>query len=83
MSLPLLHSGSVKDIRGVKGRSPYIFEFSDRYSVFDWGAMPDTLDEKGKGLAAMARLFFDRFGSADFWKEWTLLQLLLKNILWP
>lgn len=79
MSLPLLHTGSVKDIRGIKGQSPYIFEFSDRYSVFDWGAMPDTLDEKGKGLAAMARLFFDTFGSADFWKEWTLPPIVVEK----
>ena len=55
---PLYHQGSVKDILGVEGRSPYLFCYSDRYSVFDWGAMPDALESKGQTLAFMADFFF-------------------------
>ncbi len=54
----LLHRGSVKDILGVEGGSPYLFCYSDRYSVFDWGAMPDALEGKGQTLAFMADFFF-------------------------
>ncbi len=70
MTLPHLHTGSVKNIKGIKGQSPYVFEFSDRYSVFDWGAMPDNLDSKGECLAAMAQLFFKKMGEAFFWQDW-------------
>ena len=50
--------GSVKDLKVVKeptadslgiGR----FTFSDRYSVFDWGEMPDQIPDKGTALAMM------------------------------
>ncbi len=72
MSLPpLLKEGSVKNIRGVLGQAPYVFEFSNRYSVFDWGAMPDELTHKGDCLAYMAWMFFDILGDAKRWQEWT------------
>jgi phosphoribosylaminoimidazole-succinocarboxamide synthase len=60
VTLPLLHTGSVKNIYGTEGESPYVFEFSDRYSVFDWGVMPDQLDRKGEALAVMANWFFEQ-----------------------
>jgi len=50
--------GSVKDLEIVKkptkdemgvGR----FHFSDRYSVFDWGEMPDHIPSKGAALCLM------------------------------
>lgn len=50
--------GSVKDLRVLKepqkkqsgvGR----FTFSDRYSVFDWGEMPDQIPNKGAALCLM------------------------------
>lgn len=55
----MIYCGSVKNVRGVQGQSPYIFEFSDRYSIFDWGAMPDRLSGKGQALAWMSWFFFD------------------------
>ena len=67
----LLYRGSVKDIRGVEGQSPYIFEFSDRYSIFDWGEMPDQLKGKGEALAFMAWFFFDFLGNPENWVGWT------------
>jgi phosphoribosylaminoimidazole-succinocarboxamide synthase len=57
--------GSVKDLQvttkptltamGV-GR----FLFSDRYSVFDWGEMPDHIDSKGAALCLMGAYCFEQ-----------------------
>lgn len=61
MALPdILYHGSVKDIRGTQqDNAPLLFEFSDRYSVFDWGEMPDTLPRKGNALGFLSWAFFD------------------------
>lgn len=66
----LIYEGSVKNVRGIRGVSPYIFEFSDRYSIFDWGQMPETLNEKGAALAFMGWFFFDYLGRPATWKNW-------------
>lgn len=71
MSLPeIIYEGSVKNVRGEKGQSPYIFEFSDRYSIFDWGQMPDLLNGKGAALAFMGWFFFDYLGRPATWLDW-------------
>jgi phosphoribosylaminoimidazole-succinocarboxamide synthase len=67
-ALPLLYSGSVKEVRGREGRDPYVFEFSNRYSIFDWGEMPDSLAGKGEALAVMGDLFFRELGKP--WAGW-------------
>ena len=66
----LLYEGSVKNVRGVLNKSPYIFEFSDRYSIFDWGQMPDLLEDKGKSLAFMGWFFSDFLGNPRNWRNW-------------
>ena len=38
------------------------FQFSDRYSVFDWGGMPDLIPNKGASLAIMTTHFFELLG---------------------
>jgi phosphoribosylaminoimidazole-succinocarboxamide synthase len=57
--------GSVKDLEVLQkptkdkmglGR----FYFSDRFSVFDWGEMPDHIDKKGEALALMGAYCFER-----------------------
>jgi phosphoribosylaminoimidazole-succinocarboxamide synthase len=57
--------GSVKDLEVVQkptldkmgvGR----FHFSDRYSVFDWGEMPDLIEGKGAALCLMGAYCFER-----------------------
>jgi phosphoribosylaminoimidazole-succinocarboxamide synthase len=57
--------GSVKDLEVIKkptsdkmgvGR----FIFSDRYSVFDWGEMPDLIEGKGEALCLMGAYCFER-----------------------
>jgi phosphoribosylaminoimidazole-succinocarboxamide synthase len=53
----LLYRGSVKDI--YKDGDHLLFKYSNRYSVFDWGEMPDEIPQKGEALAILAGLFFD------------------------
>jgi len=57
--------GSVKDLEIIKkptkdtmgvGR----FHFSDRYSVFDWGEMPDLIEGKGEALCMMGGYCFEK-----------------------
>ena len=36
------------------------FHFSDRFSVFDWGEMPDHIDKKGEALCLMGAYCFER-----------------------
>ncbi len=57
--------GSVKDLEVIQkptansmgiGR----FTFSDRYSVFDWGEMPDLIERKGESLCTMAAYCFEK-----------------------
>ena len=60
--------GSVKDLEELEhpgsnksGRGRFIF--SDRYSVFDWGEMPDHIPNKGKSLCISAAYFFEELES--------------------
>lgn len=55
--MSLLYRGSVKDIYE-KG-TDLVFKYSNRYSVFDWGEMPNEIPQKGQCLALMAGYFFD------------------------
>lgn len=55
-------------MRGKAGVTPYILEFSDRYSVYGWGEMPDHLQGKGVALGFMAWFFFDFLGRSDNWR---------------
>lgn len=56
--------GSVKDLDVLKPPTAEAaglgrFRFSDRYSVFDWGEMPDTIPRKGEALALIGAFFFE------------------------
>ncbi|HEY8279889.1 MAG TPA: phosphoribosylaminoimidazolesuccinocarboxamide synthase [Bdellovibrionota bacterium] len=72
VSRHLLYSGSVKDVYGIAGRDPYVFHFSDRYSIFDWGEMPDALPGKGEALAVMGDLFFRFLAKPEAWASWQI-----------
>src|SRR5690606_26705843 len=50
--------GSVKDIYQTSDSDILSFKYSDRFSVFDWGEMPDLIEKKGEALATMSELFF-------------------------
>lgn len=57
--------GSVKDLVVLKkpegGRTGIgRFIFSDRYSVFDWGEMPDHIKNKGTALCIIAACLFEK-----------------------
>lgn len=60
--------GSVKDLFVIEKPEEYLpgkgkFIFSDRYSVFDWGEMPDHILEKGRALCIMGAYFFEKLES--------------------
>lgn len=69
---PILFEGSVKTVRGVEGKSPYLFEYTDKYSIFDWGEMPDLIEGKGESLVFMGNLFFTLLGMPEKWRDWRL-----------
>ncbi len=57
--------GSVKDLEVIQKPTPEKmglgrFHFSDRFSVFDWGEMPDHIDRKGEALCLMGAYCFER-----------------------
>jgi phosphoribosylaminoimidazole-succinocarboxamide synthase len=64
---PLLYRGSVKNVRGEVSAKSLLFEFSERYSVFDWGEMPDHLDGKGIALSIMGKSFFKYLENSQNW----------------
>ncbi|QCC46806.1 phosphoribosylaminoimidazolesuccinocarboxamide synthase [Halobellus limi] len=41
------------------------FVFTDQYSVFDWGEMPDHVPKKGASLCTMGAFNFERLAEAD------------------
>jgi phosphoribosylaminoimidazole-succinocarboxamide synthase len=62
--------GSVKDLKILKeatkeehgiGR----FIYSDRYSVFDWGEMPDQILNKGAAISILGGYFFEKLESMN------------------
>ena len=74
--IPTLYQGSVKDIRGPLSvgshrTSAVVFEYTDAYSVFDWGRMPDPLSRKGEALAMIAANWFERLERAETWQEFS------------
>jgi phosphoribosylaminoimidazole-succinocarboxamide synthase len=57
--------GSVKDLEILKPPTRDKmgvgqFHFSNRYSVFDWGEMPDLIDDKGAALCMMGAYCFEQ-----------------------
>jgi phosphoribosylaminoimidazole-succinocarboxamide synthase len=57
--------GSVKDLEVIKKPTENAmgvgeFRFSDRYSVFDWGEMPDQIEGKGAALCLIGAYCFER-----------------------
>jgi phosphoribosylaminoimidazole-succinocarboxamide synthase len=60
--------GSVKDLQVIKKPTKTAmgvgrFLFSNRYSVFDWGEMPDHIDGKGATLCLMGAYCFEQLES--------------------
>jgi phosphoribosylaminoimidazole-succinocarboxamide synthase len=62
--MKLVHKGSTKDV--YQSGEHLCFRFSDRYSVFDWGEMPDQITGKGEALARFAKFFYRSLESKSF-----------------
>jgi phosphoribosylaminoimidazole-succinocarboxamide synthase len=67
----LVYEGSVKRVFAPESASSdkLWFEFTDDYSVFDWGKMPDTIAQKGRALTVMGAWFFQTLAPAEFWSR--------------
>tara|TARA_B100001248_G_C27363298_1_gene447645 strand:- start:260 stop:1333 length:1074 start_codon:yes stop_codon:yes gene_type:complete len=78
---PIIYQGSVKNIRH-DNEDPYIlFEFSDRYSIYDWGEMPDHIQAKGKNLCLFTDLIYSFLEKTESWKTWQPSEAVNENIL--
>ena len=59
--LKLVYEGSVKRVFAPSNDAQHLwFQFTDDYSVFDWGKMPDTLHNKGLALTLLGAFFFEQ-----------------------
>lgn len=63
----LIYKGSVKDI--YLDQNDLIFKFSDRYSIFDWGKMPNDIKDKGRSLAEIGNYLFAILGNNENWQR--------------
>ncbi len=71
--------GSVKDLEIISPSArddmgTGVFHFSDRYSVFDWGEMPDHLKNKGASLCTMSAYFFERLAEKNILNHYGYLR---------
>lgn len=73
--IPLLYRGSVKDLMGPVQITPQtqglIFDYSDAFSVFDWGRLTDLLPRKGEALAVLAAEIFEKLEKPETWREFS------------
>ncbi len=72
-----IYRGSVKDLKGpvqVQSQNCVIFEYTDAYSVFDWGRMPDGLTHKGEALATLAADWMQKLQKPEAWKSFSKTQ---------
>lgn len=73
-SYSIVYRGSVKNVgcvRPPRGSTEglYVFEFTDDYSVFDYGKMPDKIRGKGSALAGMTAFLFEELENPAAWKK--------------
>ncbi len=78
---PVIYKGSVKNILADENLPNYVFEFSDRFSVFDWGDMDDQLPGKGKSLAIMAYYLFQYLEDQQNWRNPEYKKIVHENNL--
>lgn len=63
----IVYRGSTKEIR--KKKENLIFKFTDDYSIYDYGKMPNSIPNKGKYLAKMATNWFQILENPDSFKD--------------
>lgn len=78
ISLDPIYQGSVKNVFRANGLPAggepgplAVFEFTDRYSVFDWGQMPDPIPCKGAALNMTAAYLFEELQNPESWKSFS------------
>jgi len=63
----LLKAGSVKRVYVIKNPDEEVgegrFIFTDSYSVFDWGEMPQVIPHRGAALSVIGAFFFEKLQS--------------------
>lgn len=74
--LDCFYQGSVKNL--YQDDKNIFFEFTDKYSIFDWGEMPDLIPNKGKSLNTMASSFFKILMNPNFWSKLELPKELVE-----
>lgn len=67
--MKLLYAGSVKNLYQDDDGKHLWFEYTDDYSVFDWGKMPDPIKGKGKNLAQLGEWFFNALTEQSNWEK--------------
>lgn len=72
-------SGSVKDI--FEYGNDLLFKYSDRYSIFDYGEMPDSIPKKGEALGLIAYLFFKKLDQINVPHHFLNLRKRKKDIV--
>ena len=70
--MKLIYAGSVKNLYLADDPTQLWFEYTDDYSVFDWGKMPDQISGKGEALAGLADWFFRTLADEAQWKRFGL-----------
>ena len=88
IALPdITYEGSVKNVRMIRHPTPArvglgLFDYTDFFSVFDWGRMPDELRNKGKALATLTAFIFEAMQKPDTWQalknkteSWEMIKL--------
>ncbi|MCS6837388.1 MAG: hypothetical protein NZ480_00955 [Bdellovibrionaceae bacterium] len=72
----LIYQGSVKNVwRVTQG---LIFSYTDQYSLFDWGVMPDLIPQKGVSLAMMHRNLYSWLA-----QQGITVGLVTDPLFWP
>ncbi|MDH4247207.1 MAG: hypothetical protein OEW39_05265 [Deltaproteobacteria bacterium] len=67
--MKLIYAGSVKNLVQAENADQLWFEYTDDYSVFDWGKMPNKIPGKGEVLAKLGEFFFKALEDPATWKE--------------
>lgn len=70
---PVIYVGSVKNLRQRRAATrskPGVlwFEYTDDYSVFDYGKMPDTIPDKGAAAAMLSAHLFETVEKPATWR---------------
>ncbi len=66
--MKLIYAGSVKNLYLAEDGEHLWFEYTDDYSVFDWGKMPDPIQGKGEILAKLGEWFFHELADPAAWE---------------